>query len=104
MTSYVSQEEDNYIAREFQDRYRFFKTTQLRHEIVNNFLHSQRMLSIHSSNDGHYFQSTEGGVGSYNNSINKTEILPLDSNEFLSKSLWPNMAENLLASCYNQKD
>ena len=28
---------------------------------------------------------TEGGAGSYNNSINKTEILPLDSNEFLSK-------------------
>jgi hypothetical protein len=46
----------------------------------------------------------EGGVGSYNNSINKTEILPLDSNEFLSKSLWPNMAENLFASCYIQKD
>ena len=27
-----------------------------------------------------------GGAGSYNNSINKTEILPLDSNEFYSNS------------------
>jgi SAM-dependent methyltransferase len=48
---------------------------------------------------------TEGGAGSYNNSINKTEILPLDSNEFYSNSDGPaNHTSSNIGAAVNSYD